>query len=64
MSFESKDLQLYRAFKAVVMKAKFEVQGEALTQVGALFTWFNSLEGKIDEATKHLEQVKPKRKEV
>lgn len=63
MSFESKDLQMFRAFKAVVMKAKFEVQGEALTQVGALFSWFNSLEGKIDSATKPVEK-KPTRKEL
>lgn len=63
MSFDKNDLNYYKAFKAVVMKAKFETQGEALTQVGALFQWFNSLENKIDSQVNPVEK-KPIRKEL
>jgi len=50
MGFEKTDLNYYRAFKAIVMKAKFETHGDALTQVGALSQWFISLEKKIEDA--------------
>lgn len=63
MSFDKNDLNYYKAFKAVVMRAKFETQGEALIQVGALFQWFNSLENKID-AQVNLEKNKQIRKEL
>lgn len=63
MSFEQKDISYFKAFKAVVLKGKFETQGEALAQVGALFQWFNSLEAKIENSMKQPES-KPKIKRL
>lgn len=63
MSFDKNDLNLYKAFKAIVMKAKFETQGEALIQVGALFQWFNTLESKIHSEINQIEK-KTIRKEL
>ena len=63
MSFDKNDLNYYKAFKAVVMRAKFETQGDALVQVGALFQWSNSLEGKINSQV-NSEEKKPIRKEL
>lgn len=63
MSFDKNDLNYYKAFKAIVMKAKFETQGDALIQVGALFQWFNSLESKIDSQV-YSEEKKTIRKEL
>ena len=66
MSFDAKDIMYFKSFKAVVMKAKFETQGEALTQVGALFQWFNTLEGKIESVVNPPKAVEKKsnRKEL
>jgi hypothetical protein len=49
---EKKDADICRAFKAVVLKGKFEVQGEALAQVGAFFRWFSDLDKRIEETLK------------
>lgn len=61
MSFEPKDLNYFKAFKSIVLKGKFEAQGEALAQVGALFQWFNSLEQKIETS---MQPKKTIRKEI
>lgn len=56
-----KDAELYRAFFQLVKKGKFDIQGEAIEKMGALFKWASTLDKKI-EAT--LEDEKPKRKSV
>lgn len=44
-----RDADLCRALRAVVLKGKYEVQGEALTQVGALFSWLSILDKRIEK---------------
>lgn len=44
-----RDADLCRAFRAIILKGKFEVQGEAMTQVGAMFRWFQDLDKRIEE---------------
>lgn len=56
MSFTKDDEAKYKAFKKVLAKGKFEVQGEAVILMASLFNWFNSLDAKIIE--KKVEQIK------
>jgi hypothetical protein len=46
------DADLCRAFRSIVLKGKFEVQGEALAKVGSLFRWFSDLDKRIEETLK------------
>jgi hypothetical protein len=46
------DADLCRAFRSIVLKGKFEVQGEALSKVGSLFRWFSDLDKRIEETLK------------
>lgn len=48
------DVEICKAFRSVVLQGKFEVQGEALAKVGALFRWFSDLDLRIDETLKPL----------
>lgn len=52
LKLDKKDVELCRAMKAIISKGKFEIQGEALTQVGALFKWFADLDKRIEETIK------------
>lgn len=52
LKLDKKDVELCRAMKAIINKGKFEIQGEALTQVGALFKWFSDLDKRIEETIK------------
>jgi hypothetical protein len=58
-----RDAEMCRAFKSIIHKGKFEVQGDALTKVGAFFKWFDDLDKRIE---KTLEPEPPEtiRKEV
>lgn len=56
MSFTKDDEIKYKAFKKVLAKGKFEVQGEAVILMASLFNWFNYLETKIVE--KKVEPIK------
>ncbi len=46
------DLVKYKQFKAVVVKCKLEIQGEAAIPVALLFDWFNKLEDKLEKQVK------------
>jgi len=48
-TLEKRDADLCRAFISIVKKGKFEIQGEALQQVGSLMSWFSTLDKKIEE---------------
>lgn len=49
-----KDADICRALRAVILKGKFEVQGEAMRQVGLLFSWLSDLDRRIEETLKPL----------
>lgn len=57
-----KDADTFRAFFTLVRKGKFEVQGEAIVQMGNLFQWASTLEKKIEATI--LEIEKPSRKDL
>lgn len=46
------DAELCRAFRSVINKGKFEIQGEACAKVGAMFKWFSDLDKRIEETIK------------
>lgn len=46
------DVEICKAFKTIVSKGKFEIQGEALMKVGAIFKWFEELDKRIEETIK------------
>jgi len=46
------DVEICRAFKAIVKDANFDVKGEALSKLGALFRWFEELDKRIEETVK------------
>jgi hypothetical protein len=46
---EPRDVDLCRAFLSVVKQGKFEIKGDAVSQVGMLFKWFNDLDKRIEE---------------
>lgn len=43
------DLAKHAALKAVIKKGKFEIEGEAIQAVAALFKWYDELESKLKE---------------
>lgn len=47
-----RDVEMCRAFKGIIHKGKFEIQGEALMKVGAFFKWFEDLDKRIEETLK------------
>lgn len=49
---DKNDVALCKAFKSIVLEGKFEVQGKALAQVGALFRWIDDLDKRIEETIK------------
>lgn len=48
----SKDVELLRAFRSIILQGKFDVQGSACSQVGSLFQWFASLDKRLEETLK------------
>ena len=42
----------YLALKQVIKNGKYEIKGDAVTQVAALFTWFDNLEKAIIDLDK------------
>jgi|WetSurSiteA1Bulk_404760.scaffolds.fasta_scaffold135782_2 hypothetical protein len=42
------DIAMYKAFKTIVKKGRFEISGEAIIVSGKLFTWFENLEKEIE----------------
>jgi hypothetical protein len=57
-----KDADICRALRSVILKGKFEVQGDAMRQVGLLFSWFSDLDRRIEETLNplpHPEDPKP-----
>lgn len=55
--FTKDDELKYKAFKSVIEKAKFDIEGRAILPVAQLLKWFYELEGKI----KATNGMKPKR---
>lgn len=48
--FTKNDLANYKALKAVIRQGDFEVKGDAITMVASLLHWYDTLEGKIEDA--------------
>lgn len=46
------DLGICRALRSLVLQGKFDVQGAALVQAGALLRWLDGLEARIAETIK------------
>lgn len=53
-----KDADTFRAFLTIVRKGKFEVQGEAMVQLGGMFQWAAGMEKKIEATVFELEAMK------
>lgn len=56
--FKQEDLNSYRAFKRIVSSCDLSLKGNAVIMAAALFRWFESLEGKIEQSIM-LEQMEP-----
>jgi hypothetical protein len=46
------DVEICRAFRNLIIQGKFEFQGSAIQQGGALFKWFADLDKRIEETLK------------
>lgn len=64
MQINNDDLRMFKAFKTVIDKGKYEIQGSAAKAVGSLFVWFENLEKRMEDSlsAKPIEAIKPKEK--
>lgn len=56
MKLTKADVEICKSFRSVVLQGKFDIQGAALIQAGALFRWFSDLDKRIE---KTLEEPPP-----
>ena len=52
------DLQMYQAFKRVIEKGYFDLEGRAVIQAALLFKWFAELEPKLKKAIPASNEIK------
>ena len=64
--FEKDDIKNLRELFAVITSSDYKIQGNALEKAGALFTWYRSLEKKIDGALKRqlIEEISDKEPKI
>lgn len=50
--FEKDDIQKLRELFVVITSCDYQIKGNALEKAGSLFSWYRTLEKKIDSALK------------
>lgn len=49
---EKQDVEICKAFASIIREGKFEIKGDAVQKCGALFSWFSTLDKRIEETLK------------